>query len=658
MRWIVRLVAALAVLVVLAAGLLLLLPADKVALLAAREFGRATGRVLAFEGGVTPSIWPVLGVETGPVSISNAEWSDAGPMLRAEALAIRLDMGALLGGEVRITGISAVGPVLLLERDKDGRGNWQFGGKGGGAGAASGAPFTLDLGTVTGGAVHYTDRSTGRSLNLTGIEAEAAFPSFTGPLDLTLKAAMNGQPLDVTAQIESFGPFMAGQLVPMTLNATSGVARASFKGQMAASPLVAEGTLQADLADLAAVSALAGAGRPNLPEGLGARNAAVSGALTLTAEGSLHLRAGTVTLDGNVLQGDADLTTDGPRPKLSAQVSTGALNLAALAGAPGGGAAATGWSRSPIDVSGLAALDAKVALAADAITLGTVDLGRSRLLLTLDRARAVFDIREIAAYGGSIAGQFVVNGRGGLSVGGDLTAKGLMLQPLLADLAGSDRLIANADLGLKFLGVGNSLDGIAHSLSGNGSLTFGKGELRGLDLAGMLRNLDPNFVGEGARTIFDGVTASYTLKDGVLSNDDLALTAPLVAANGKGRVDIGNRTLDYRIEPTVLARPDGSAGVNVPLAITGPWAKPVFKLDLEALTRQRLADEKAKLEARLEEERLKAEAAAKAALSDRLGIDQLPGESLEDAARRRAQQALESEAARALDGLIGNGAGN
>jgi hypothetical protein len=39
------------------------------------------------------------------------------------------------------------------------------------------------------------------------------------------------------------------------------------------------------------------------------------------------------------------------------------------------------------------------------------------------------------AYDGEISGQFVVNGRKGLSVGGDLAFKGLALQALMADFA-------------------------------------------------------------------------------------------------------------------------------------------------------------------------------------------------------------------------------
>ena len=283
-------------------------------------------------------------------------------------------------------------------------------------------------------------------------------------------------------------------------------------------------------------------------------------------------------------------------------------------------------------------------------------LGTTRATMTLDRARAVFDLRQIAAYEGSIAGQFVVNGRGGLSVGGDLRFDSIAMQPLLRDLGGYERLIGTGDLSLKFLGVGTTVDQIMRSLSGSGRLALGKGELRGLDIAGMLRNLDPNFVGEGQRTIFDSLSASFGMDGGVLSNDDLALKAPYVTATGSGTVNLGARSLDYRLRPTALAAADGSGGIMVPLLISGPWADPRFRLDLESLARERLEEEARALEDRARAEAAAAEARAKAELERRaeeeLGVTRQEGESLEDAAKRRAEEVLEEEAGRLLQQLL------
>ena len=183
-----------------------------------------------------------------------------------------------------------------------------------------------------------------------------------------------------------------------------------------------------------------------------------------------------------------------------------------------------------------------------------------------------------------------------------------------------------------------------------------QGELRGLDIAGMLTNLDLNYVGEGQKTIFDGLAGTYTITGGVLSNSDLKLVAPYVTASGAGELDLGARTLNYRLRPTALAAEDGTGGVMVPLLITGTWADPKFRLDLESIAREKMEAEAKAVAARLEEEAKAAEAAAKAELEQRLkeelGIEVAPDESLGDAAQRGTQDALEDQARKALEEIL------
>ena len=661
MRWIVRGLGGVLVLVVLAFGAVALIPAEKIAGLAVARFEALTGRQLTLEGAVRPTIWPVLGVKTGAVSIANADWSKEGPMLRAEALEISVDMAALVGGEVRITGVTAVAPQIVLERAKDGRENWVFGGENGGTVTTEtvgvGTPFTLLKGVVTGGSLRFVDDRAGRREELTGIDAELAIPDYEGAATLQMTASRNGQPFAADLTIGAFRSFLDGAVGPLDAEVSAGAAEVSFKGRAGWNPTAGEGDLVADLAALKEVAALAGVAAPALPQGLGAGKVTVAGRLTVTDAGSVHLRAGKVGLDGTALSADADLTTSGARPKLSAKVMAGALDLTGLTGGHGGGsdggAAAAGWPTDRIDVSGLGVLDASVALVADSADLGLAKTGALEVMLTIDRARAVFDIRRIAAYDGVVSGQFVVNGRKGLSVGGDLSFAGIALQPMLRDFGGYERLVGTGDLRVKFLGSGASVDAIMHSLEGAGSLALGKGELRGLDIAGMLRTLDMGFVGEGQKTIFDSLAGTFTMAGGVLRNDDLKMVSPYVTAAGSGDVGLGARNLDYRIKATALADAEGAGGVTAPLMITGPWAKPRFALDLEALAEQELAEEKAALEAAAKAKAAALEAEAKAKLKDELGIEQLEGESLEDAARRRAEEALTEEARKALEALLG-----
>jgi AsmA protein len=669
MRWLLRVAGSLALLAVLAVAALFLVPTEKVANLAAGEFRKITGRTLHFDGAVRPTIWPHLGARTGSVTLANAEWSKEGPMLTADGLSISVDLAALFGGAVRVTGIELVNPRLVLERAEDGRVNWDLTAPAAAeaapqAGAADdgapAAPLAIDRATIEGGTVVWIDHRAGTQTSLTDLSLDASIPQFRGEATLSASATVGGQAASLDATIDGFAAFLEGQVVPVALTGRAGKNDLAFDGRAGLSPLAAEGEAEATLGDVPALLALVGESAPDLPEGLGKRSAAVAGAVTLTPEGSAHLREGIVSLDGNRFQGDFDLVPGKARPRLTAKLTTDALNLTALGGGSGGsggndpapssGGSGGGWSTTPIDASGLGALDAAIALAAESVDLGGVKLGRTRASLTIDAVRAVIDLTEVVAYGGAVTGQIIVNARKGLSSRVNLTLAGLALEPLLSQLAGYDRLTGTGDLRFNLLGSGSTMAALMSSLEGEGNLAFRQGEVRGLDLAGMIRTLDAGFVGEGSKTVFDSVTGSFTVVGGVLSNGDLAIAAPLVTAQGAGTVDIGGRNLDYRLTPLSLGGRALDPDVQVPVLISGPWAQPSVRLDLETLARRKFEEEAKELE-----ERARAELAQKA--QEELGIEMQEGESLEDLARRAAQQALEQEAARALERILGGGSG-
>jgi AsmA protein len=665
MRWIVRVGVTLAGIVLVAVGLMAMVPSERIAQAVSAQFEAMTGRKMALTGEVKPRLWPSLGVTTGLVSIANADWAESDkPLFRAESLSIDVNLGALMGGEVRILGLSADQPEFNLERDKDGQANWVFAASAAGEGGAVPAPatgFTLDQGSITGGSIRFNDRQAGRVIALDDVDASLSIPDFSGPFTLTATALSGGQSVGLDLKGGVFSAFAMGRVVPLTASLTAGGSTVGFDGRGGYAPVAAEGALTANLADLPALGALVGSdlGRPG--PGLGQDKLQMTGTLTMDGTGAAFLRGAEIVADGNQVKGDLDLLPGAARYKLKGQLAAGPITIGTgpegeMGGGQAGGMEAEGWPTGEIDVSGLGALDTEIAFAAPSVNLGVLKLGQTRALITVDRARAVIDIREMQAYEGQITGDFVVNGRGGLSVGGRLSFAGLKTQPLLTDLAGWDRLVSTGDFDLEFLGVGNSIDAIMKSLKGQGALELGQGELRGLDIAGMLKNLDPSYVGEGQKTIFDGLAGTYTITGGVLSNSDLKLIAPYVTASGAGELGLGARTLNYRLRPTALAAEDGTGGVMVPLLITGTWADPKFRLDLESIAREKMEAEAKAVAARLEEEAKAAEAAAKAELEQRLkeelGIEVAPDESLGDAAQRGTQDALEDQARKALEEIL------
>lgn len=661
MRWLVRLLGVVLSLAVLAGLALFLIPTERIAALVAQRFAAETGRELVIEGAVRPSIYPLIGVRMERVRLANADWSDQGPMLQAEVMDVGLDVAALWAGDIVIRRLELHAPDLLLERDATGRANWAIAwgavsdpvpdaAPEGGRGARA---VSLDLAEISDGRLRFRDAGAGIDMTAEAVNAALRLPGPDREASLRLSGRMNGQPFSLHGRAGQPGALLEGRVSAVALNGEAAGATFGFDGRAGGTPLALEGRVDLDLPALGPVMALLGQSATDLPPG--AAPLRFSGQVTRAASGTIHARAARLQAGANALSGAADLRLDGARPQLTAQLTAEALDLRPMTGggAGAGNAGAQGWSRAPMNLAALAALDADVTLSAPSVETGAVRLGPTRLGLRIDNARAVFDLREVRLFEGTLAGEFVLNGRGGGSVGGNLRASDVALLPLLRDLAGFERLQGTGSAQVRFLGVGNSMHAIMSSLSGEGRIDLGQGAILGLDLAGMLRTLDMSYMGEGARTVYDQVTGSFTMDGGVLRNEDLRLEAARLNVAGRGTVGIGERVLNYRVIPEAMRDPETGQALRVPLLITGPWEAPRFRLDLEALAEERLREEAARLEelareeARRREEELRARAERE--LQERLGVEREEGESLEDAARRR----LQDEIGRGLGRLLG-----
>lgn len=635
MRWIVRILGALVVAALLVVVAVLLLPGEKIAKVALDQIRAATGREVTVEGDVELSWYPVLGVRTGPVTVANAAWSKNGPMVQARGLAIGVETAPIFSGRVRVKALELISPKILLERARDGRGNWELDGTS--AGGGPNLSLSLDRVEVSDGGLRYIDHQSGAEQAFDKVDATLVVPDLDGAAKVALVLHPAGAPVAVDATIETFSNFVQGKAVPVAATARAGGGTVEFTGRATATG-DAEGRLMADLPKTAAFLAALGAGGADLPEGLG-RSVKAEGLIVVKDGGAVALRKMEMSLDQNRLSGDVDLSLAGGGATVKARLSAGALDLSALT-ADDGTPAAAGWSTAKIDASGLAAVNGQVRVTASSVDLGTVKLGASDVTLTIDRSRAVFNLNQVAAYGGGIAGEFVVNNRKGLSVGGKLNAKAVDVHDLLQDLAGITRLSGKADGAVNFLGSGASVDAIMHSLQGDGRIGMGRGTINGFDLDKLVRSGD----GSGGTTIFDALGATFSMAGGNLQNDDLKLTLPGLEAGGKGRVGLGARDIDYLFTPVAL-QARGGKGLAIPVRIKGPWASPKIIPDLKAAIDLNLAEEKKALQTKVETK-------VKEKLQQELGVEVKEGQKLEDAVKEGVQKKLEDEVKKGLLKLL------
>ncbi len=644
MKIIRGLVAAVLILAIGAVVLVVALPGEKIAKLAADQVKTMTGRELTFEGKVGISWYPVLGVTTEKVSFGNAGWSERGPMFTADKAVIGVDVMAAIGGDIRVKNVELVAPEVLLEKTADGRVNWDLSGGGAVAGSqTASAPssgdntpvptsdvdsgfesFALERLVISDAQVRYIEHGGARQ-ELSGVSLAMTWPDVDKAADILIEASPFGAPIKLDAVVAAPLALIDGDVSAVELAVQAGGGTARFEGRAGIAP-EASGKLTVSASDAAAF--LAALGTDGFVGPL-----AVQGDVTLTRAGVVSVRGGQVTAMGNDLSVQADVDLNGARPKVAAQVATQTLRFAATEGreSPATDSAPVGWSKEPIDASALGLMDGTISFAAEAMDLNGIKFGKTRATVEIDRARAVAHIQEMEAYEGAVTGLFVANNRNGLSVRGDLNVSQIALPPFLAATADLDKFSGTADFESRFLSSGGTLDAIMNNMSGDGRVEVGRGTIEGIDLDKLLRG-DVT----GGTTVFNSMVASWTIADGVLSNRDLLMKLSRLSATGKGTVGLGLRTIDYVFSPQ-LHGPDGPSLI-VPVKIKGSWSNPSVVPDLEEAVK-RSFDKEIKA---VEDE-------AKQKLEKELGLEKTEGQSTEDAIKDK----LEKEALRGLQNLLG-----
>lgn len=626
MLW--KLLGAIVVVIALLIGAVFVIPADRLGGIVSDQLSKQLGRSVTL-GDVKLSVYPVLGVEVTQLEIANAAWSQSGPMMTADTARIGVDAMAALTGTIKIRAIDADTPQILLQRDGQGRANWDFGdgttaNTTSSGNASSRTAVTVAKVTVTNGAVRYEDANAApiavRDLNL-----EVSWPDQNGPAQIDATFSPFSDAVTLKAILAQPSLSMAGRVSNLDLNLSTAGGQISFEGAFGIAPELS-GAFTADIANSGRFAKALGQSGVEIPKGLG-QSVKGKGAITLTKSGNLALRDTVLTLDSNTISLAADVAL-GDVPRVNAQIDAKSLDFASLLASEGTGSSGgdAGWSTAPIDASALSLLNGEIAIRTGSLDLGDLKIGATRSLLSIDRARAVFEIHELAAYEGSVTGQFVANNRNGLSVGGNLAISSVALEPLLNDSMGLKRLSGDASISVKFLGVGQSVAAIMSSLSGDGSVSAGPGVISGLDLNSLFNGGDPS----GGTTVFDVLTGSFAMKSGVLRNSDLAMSTGRLKASGNGKVSLGGKSIDYLLTASdPQAR--GGRGFAIPVRVKGPWSAPTIRADAGELIDQNFAEEKKELENKVRDK-------VNDKLEEKLGVRVEEGQSLEDTVKKKVEE--------------------
>ncbi len=189
------------------------------------------------------------------------------------------------------------------------------------------------------------------------------------------------------------------------------------------------------------------------------------------------------------------------------------------------------------------------------------------------------------------------------------TLNAVQLEPLLADLSGSDRMSGQADINVTVQTRGNTVSELKSGLNGQARFKFKEGVVRGFNLQNMIDNGKALIEGKPLpsenkkdQTVFSEISGTAQIINGLVKNDDLYAEASKLRVNGKGTADLVSEQLDYKVQARLLKQeatanePEKIKGYPLIFNIDGTFQKPKYKLDITSILTEK---NKAKIEKEL-----------------------------------------------------------
>lgn len=179
---------------------------------------------------------------------------------------------------------------------------------------------------------------------------------------------------------------------------------------------------------------------------------------------------------------------------------------------------------------------------------------------------------------------------------------GVHVGPLLRDFLDKDILEGVTAMQVEVSSQGDTPQAVKSSLTGAGGIQFQDGAIVGIDLAGMVRNVQSSF-GLGAtgaqrpKTDFAELNVPLTLTNGLFNTQGASLKSPFIRVGVAGNADLVTEALDMKVHPKFVMTMVGQgdelvrSGMMIPVIVSGTFNAPVFSPDLEEMAKSRIVEE-------------------------------------------------------------------
>ncbi|MCD8564290.1 MAG: AsmA family protein [Burkholderiaceae bacterium] len=269
--------------------------------------------------------------------------------------------------------------------------------------------------------------------------------------------------------------------------------------------------------------------------------------------------------------------------------STEATSAAAPATASG--------KANAIDLAGLKGHNIKGKLRVGKVLSKGLTIDQVQADVLLNQGKLSVSPHSAQLFGGKLAGSLAIDANTNQFALKE-NISGIKLESLLTALGQEPKVTGQGSLTLDLMTSGTTVKALEQNLSGNASVNLKDGAVKGIDIGAIINNVRsmlgkaPTQQGTGSgETAFTDLTASATIQNGIATNRDLNVKAPLFRLEGAGTVNIPNSTVDYLAKVAVVETSTGQGGkdlaalrgVTIPIKISGKFDSPQYSVDVGSL---------------------------------------------------------------------------
>jgi uncharacterized protein involved in outer membrane biogenesis len=579
----------------------------------AAEVKKATGRDMAIEGDLRLNLLTFNpGLAVAGVRFANAPWGSRPDMAVIKRFEVKVAILPLLNKTLDVERVVIEGADILVERNAQGQGNYEFLGAEKPAAPAKapdpGKPESSGTSlptlavrevTIKDSRLTYKDAKAAQPLVLAlSSLSVAAVPG--EPMRLDLKGAYNDAPFTVKGTMGDLAQLLQpSKPWPVKVTAEAGGATVAVDGSVA-NPTAASGidiALAVEGKDLSQMSKLAGA--PVLPLGPYSLKTKIVGSIDKVVElRDLSARMGDSALAGKAAMQIKD------RPTLSATLTSEQINLAdftkggEVGGKAGSGAPAPagGTSGAPAQGGGDKRLFPDEPLPVDALKAADANIDVTVKKLIADKSVAENVHAVVALRNGDLTVSPIeadvakgkLNGMVQLKASQatptldvKISGKKVDIGQLLTEMGITDLLYGVVNTDLDLAGSGKSVRQLVASLNGKTNVVMGEGRMKSTAIdtyvGGAATVLTQAVFGKKSEyTVINCFVNQFDIKNGLATSKALLFDTEYAQITGAGTVNLGTEQIKYTVDPKPKSVTVNTA---VPVQIGGTLTEPTYRLD-------------------------------------------------------------------------------